>query len=183
MEVEILPASTFNSSNECESSAKRFKSSLAFHCIVCNDVYADPNGLYDHMKTRHAELYEGNTNDSNAIEIDDLDDESTGAGDSPSDFCQRPDENNSESDIECTDVSDGEFSDLSKLLEPICELRHEGEDEEERVNRLNAAKMTEVSYENQQQLRYEVMLRLQAFDKEQIGSEQTQRSFKLRKFS
>lgn len=134
MEVQISPASSFNAKNtnmmhghghtttsqSHEPSAKRIKSDLSFHCIVCSDIYDDPNVLYEHMKERHPELYErenGQDNDD-VYGIDDDDDNDVtdgfGAYDSDQEFDNEID------------------SDLSRLLEPICELRQE--DDEDDVN-------------------------------------------------
>lgn len=109
MEVQISPAPLFNGSNQnmirasassqsYEPSSKRFKSDLTFQCIVCSDVYDDPNILYEHMKVKHQELYEGEDG-----------------------------ENGFESDSE-HELSDEEYLDLSRLLEPICELKQVDED-------------------------------------------------------
>lgn len=114
MEVQISPASQFNGSNQnmirasassksYEPTSKRFKSDLTFQCIVCSDVYEDPNILYEHMKLKHQELYE----------VEDG-------------------ENGFESDSE-HELSDEEYLDLSRLLEPICELR-QVDDEEDNDN-------------------------------------------------
>lgn len=112
MEVQISPASQFNGNNQnmirasassqsYEPTSKRFKSDLTFQCIVCSDVYDDPNILYEHMKVNHQELYE----------VEDG-------------------ENGFESDSE-HELSDEEYLDLSRLLEPICELRQVDDDEDE----------------------------------------------------
>ena len=63
MEVQMSPAPQFNGNNQTmirpsasspyEPTSKRFKSDLTFQCIVCSDVYDDPNILYEHMKMKH----------------------------------------------------------------------------------------------------------------------------------
>lgn len=111
MEVQISPAPQFNGSNQTmmrasassqpyEPTTKRFKSDLTFQCIVCSDVYDDPNVLYEHMKLNHQELYEGDDG-----------------------------ENGFDSDSE-HELSDEEYLDLSRLLEPICELRQVDDDDD-----------------------------------------------------
>lgn len=114
MAVQISSASHFNGNNQnimhasasspsYEPSTKRFKSAdLTFQCIVCSDVYDDPNTLYEHMKINHQELYEN-------------DDGSGG-------------ENGCDSGTE-HELSDEEYLDLSRLLEPICELRQVDDDD------------------------------------------------------
>lgn len=118
MEVQISPAPIFNGNNQnmirassqsqsYEPSSKRFKSDLTYQCIVCSDVYDDPNILYEHMKKKHQELYE-------------REDGSSG-------------ENGFDSDSE-HELSDEEYLDLSRLLEPICELRQDDDDEDDDEN-------------------------------------------------
>lgn len=111
MEIQISPISAFKAKNECESASKRFKSTVTFHCIVCNSVYEDPNVLYEHMKVRHPELYERD-GEPNNDELFDLD----------------ADETNRSGYFDC-EMSDDEYVDLSRILEPICELRHDGDEE------------------------------------------------------
>lgn len=113
MEVQISPAPLFNGNSQniirtqqsqsYEPTSKRFKSDLTFQCIVCSDVYDDPNILYEHMKKQHKELYENG------------DDIYSGG-------------NGYDSDSE-HELSDEEYLDLSRLLEPICELRQEDDDD------------------------------------------------------
>lgn len=158
MEVQISPAPLFNTGNQrmirsspsssqpFEPISKRFKSDLTFHCIVCSDVYDDPNVLYEHMKSQHHELY----------------DDAAGRSD---------DENGFESDSG-HELSDEEYHDLSRLLEPICELRQVDEDDETQNanfncqppnviaqlmqnNALSGGQMTE------EQLRLQIQLQLQ----------------------
>lgn len=123
MEVQISPASLFNASNQnmirsaavpsFEPSSKRFKSDLTFQCMVCSGVYDDPNTLYEHMKSKHHELYERSDAEGSAGE------------------------NGFESDSE-HELSDEEYLDLSRLLEPICELRQEDDDnDDEQPNNQN----------------------------------------------
>lgn len=128
MEVEISPAPLFNvgKSNitrsivgqSFEPSSKRFKHDLTFQCMICSDVYNDPNTLYEHMKSQHNELYERSDAEGSAGE------------------------NGFESDSE-HELSDEEYLDLSHLLEPICELRQiddeddddgDGDGDEQSVN-------------------------------------------------
>lgn len=80
---------------------KRFKSDLTFHCILCSDVYDDPNILYEHMKIRHPHLYERDEL-NNMIE---------------------------EEYEEKTDDSDEEYE-YSSIMEPICELKQADDDTE-----------------------------------------------------
>lgn len=77
--------------------------------MVCSDVYDDPNKLYEHMKCKHHELYERSDAEGSAGE------------------------NGFESDSE-HELSDEEYLDLSRLLEPICELRQEDDDDVEQPN-------------------------------------------------
>lgn len=109
MEIEISPASSFNAShqnvmhgassqnglNGGESAAKRFKTDLEFRCIVCSNSYVDPNDLYEHMQSKHPELYEP----VRCVEDDTRDDE------------------------EQRSMTSDDFGDYCSILEPICELR------------------------------------------------------------
>lgn len=79
--------------SSCEPSAKRVKM-FSLPCNVCYEIYADPNDLYEHMRTSHSELYVP----THAI-AEAYDDESE------------------------HDISDEEYSELCRLLEPICEIR------------------------------------------------------------
>lgn len=114
MEMQISPAPLFYGSNRkntshasaqenyYESTSKRFKVDLTFPCIVCSDVYDDQDTLYEHIKVKHQKLYE-------------FEDESGG-------------ENGFVSDSE-HELSDEEYLDLSRLLEPICELKQEDDED------------------------------------------------------
>lgn len=166
MEIQISPASSFigNSGNRLHASTsksyepnkKRFKSDLTFHCIVCSDVYDDPNVLYEHMKQKHPELYAGTENDEDGFDEE---------------------ENNVEKDfLNCFDseheLSDEELVDLSRLLEPICELRHDGDDEDEIVQNGSMLSNGNIGpsgtinpllnqLSNEQQLRLQLQLQMQ----------------------
>lgn len=157
MEVQIPPALQFNgnqamidalsSQSSYGPAAKRFKSDLTFQCIVCSDVYSNPNTLYEHMKSKHQELYEG-------------------VGE------------NCETDSE-HELSDEEYLDLSRLLEPICELRqvddddddnseHDDDDDEKKSKQTtnvgeaaNAIAQLIGSQINEEQLRFQLQLQMQ----------------------
>lgn len=115
MEVQMSPAPPFNGGNQniirsasaqpFEPTSKRFKSDLTFQCMVCTDIYDDPNLLYEHMKSQHHELYERSDAEGSASE------------------------NWFDTDSE-RELSDEEYLDLSRILEPICELRQEDDDDE-----------------------------------------------------
>lgn len=119
MEVQMSPAPLFNGNSpnmicgsakqpqqqSFEPPSKRFKSDLTFQCIVCSDVYDDPNILYEHMKKQHEELYEHSEDVSGG-------------------------ENGFDSDSE-HELSDEEYLDLSRLLEPICELRQDDDEKDD----------------------------------------------------
>lgn len=88
--------------SSCEPSVNRINPLFPLFCIVCNDIYADPNVLYEHMRNSHSELYVP----THAIaEVYDLDE----------DECDR-------------DISDEEYSELWRLLEPICEIQQIDDD-------------------------------------------------------
>lgn len=73
-----------------------------FHCSICNDLYDDPSELYEHMRKRHSELYLP----ASGTEVYDLDDD--------------------DSEL---DINDEDYSSLSQLLEPICEIQQIDEDD------------------------------------------------------
>lgn len=149
MEVQISPAASFNaadrkmlresSKKSFEPMAKRLKSDLTFQCIVCNDIYNDLDAMYDHMRNQHPELY-AHENE----EVIDLDRE----------FGNNEDVAHIDLDHE---LSDEEYTDLSRLLEPICELRQiDDDDENDFVDKLNASEST-----TEEQLRLQLQLQLQ----------------------
>lgn len=152
MEVQISPAPQFNgnssmidgsSSPAYGPSAKRFKSDLTFQCIVCSDVHNDPDALYEHMKTKHRELYE--CAEGSAGENADTDSEH--------------------------ELSDEEYLDLSRLLEPICELKQVDDDDvenehEQPTNNVNANAANAIAQlfgtqMNEEQLRFQLQLQMQ----------------------
>lgn len=154
MEVQIYPAPLYNGNSQniirtqqtqpYEPSPKRFKSDLTFQCIVCSDVYDDPNILYEHMKKQHKELYESG------------DDVCSGGG------------NGFDSDSE-HELSDEEYLDLSRLLEPICELRQDDEDDEpQQMNSCQSSSMIAQLMQNhaigmamnEEQLRLQLQLQM-----------------------
>lgn len=108
MEVQISPSPQFNGSNDpgimrvppaFQPLSKRFKSDLAFQCMVCNATFDDPTSRYEHMDSQHRDSY-GNGFDSD---------------------------------------SDDEINeDLSRLLEPICEIKLIDEDESSDLQSTNA---------------------------------------------
>lgn len=140
MEVEISPAITCNTNNAnflrdlapsglqvtitpspakgIEPEAKRRKSELTFNCIVCSDAFNDPNVLYEHMKDNHPELYEREEEPGQALD-DDLDDDECSAYFENGDFSK--------------ESSDEDFMELSSILEPICELRQDDEEDSEDI--------------------------------------------------
>lgn len=128
----MSPASSFIAANRerlhastpksYEPTAKRFKSDLTFHCIVCSDVYDDPNVLYEHMKKCHPELYERGSGTENEEDVYSAND------DDEINHIDLSESNGFDSDHE---LSEEELVDLSRLLEPICELRHEGDEDDE----------------------------------------------------
>lgn len=157
MEVQIAPGPLFNDSNQnmfrasvqpqsYEPSSKRFKSDLTFQCIVCSDIYDDPNILYEHMKSKHKELYE-------------CEEGSSGEGfDSDSEH----------------ELSDEEYLDLSRLLEPICELKQDDDDDDDdgRMTKETAGLSTNIITQlmqnnvfgipmNEEQLRLQIQLQMQ----------------------
>lgn len=156
MEVQISPASLFNGNSQniirsqqpqpYEPTSKRFKSDLTFQCIVCSDVYDDPNVLYEHMKKQHKELYESG------------DDVCSGGG------------NGFDSDSE-HELSDEEYLDLSRLLEPICELRQEDEASDAEPQQFNGQSSNVIAQlmqnhaigmaMNEEQLRLQLQLQMQ----------------------
>lgn len=175
MEVQISPASSFNSSNKNmlrgsavpthEPTPKRFKSDLTFHCIVCSDIYDDPNVLYEHMKKQHPELYERDQNgqdNDDVFDVDEDDDDETDENDTNEFYL---DETNRGEFI------DENYSDLSRILEPICELRHEGDDDDECIDNVHNSSITsngaalQTNGENglavEHQLRLQLQLQLQ----------------------
>lgn len=83
------------SSSTYEPNTKKFKSDLSYNCIVCGDINENPDELYEHMRQHHSEMYVP----THTAEVFNLDDDD-------SDF----------------DINDDEYSDLSRLLEPICEI-------------------------------------------------------------
>lgn len=151
MEVQIFPALHFNgSSNQNmihpsaqpksydEPTSKRFKSDLTFQCIACDVVYDDPNVLYEHMKLKHQELYEreNESGDEN--------------------YCS-----DSESEHE---LSDEDYLDLSRLLEPICELKQEDDDIDDQSSNMIAQLMQNNPFAlpmNEEQLRVQLQLQIQ----------------------
>lgn len=170
MEIQISPVNAFKQNNDCESSSKRFKSNLTFHCIVCNDSYNDPNGLYDHMKMRHPELYE-HDNGQNNDEIYDLDVD-------VDDRCEKNDSHGT-FDFHC-EISDDEYLDLSHLLEPICELRHDGDDDIESAKNVPTVPHHNDFNSNDDQLRYQLKLQLQ-LENHMKEENKLSRPFALRK--
>lgn len=122
MEVQISPAASFNAadlnmllesaSKAFEPTAKRLKSDLTFHCIVCSHVYGDLTSMYEHMRAEHPELYQ---QDTEQMKLN-------------GDF-ENADEN-CQFDLD-HELSDEEYTDLSRLLEPICELRQIDDDEDD----------------------------------------------------
>lgn len=149
---------------QCEPpDTKHFKSDLTFHCIVCSDVYNDPNVLYEHLKVRHPELYERDHNSQDNDDVYDIDDES-------SDEKNGPTETN-EHDASDTDMDfiDEHYSDLCNILEPICELRQFDDDDDEVVENghsiqsgitLNGT-IPQLNFTNEHQLRLQLQLQLQ----------------------
>lgn len=95
-----------NNCNVDVTERKRFKSDLTFHCILCSDVYDDPNVLYEHMKIRHPQLYERD-------ELNDMIEE--------------------EEEEEKSDDSDEEYEYNVSLMEPICELKQDDDVESNAV--------------------------------------------------
>lgn len=115
MEMQVSPAVNFvncktpniqqasvSTSEQLEPMHKKLKSDYTFQCIVCNVVYSDLDIMYEHMKKQHPEMY-AQSNQQLAPE-----------------FVNGQADPNLEHDHE---LSDEEFLDLSRLLEPICELR------------------------------------------------------------
>lgn len=112
MEMQVSPVVYFDSkcqnmqqdseSTSLEPMPKKLKSDFTFQCIVCNVVYSDLDVMYEHMKNQHPEMY-AQSNQQLASE-----------------FRNGNMDSNFEHD---QDMSDEEYSDLSRLLEPICELR------------------------------------------------------------
>lgn len=112
MEMQVLPVDYFDSKcqnvqkhseqTSLEPMPKKLKSDFSFQCIVCNVVYSDLDVMYEHMKKQHPEMYD-QSNQHLASEF------SNGNADS---YFEHDHE-----------LSDEEYSDLSRLLEPICELR------------------------------------------------------------
>ncbi len=92
----LIPSQQISNCNVDVTERKRFKSDLTFHCILCSDVYDDPNVLYEHMKVRHPQLYEHDEL-KNMIEEDDED--------------------------KSSDNSDEEYEYNVSIMEPICELK------------------------------------------------------------
>lgn len=150
---------------QCESpDTKRFKSDLTFHCIVCSDVYNDPNVLYEHMKLRHPELYERDHNSQDNDDVYDIDDESS----NEKNGLTEPNELD-ESDTDM-DFIDEHYSDLSSILEPICELRQVDDDEDECVENGQSQAQSgitingtipQLNFTNEHQLRLQLQLQLQ----------------------
>lgn len=148
---------------QCETQdSKRFKSDLTFHCIVCSDVYNDPNVLYEHMKVRHPELYERDHNSQDNDDVYDIDDDE--------------DEKNCLADANELDASDTDmdfidehYSDLSSILEPICELRQVDDDDDECIENVHSAQsgitingtIPQLNFTNEHQLRLQLQLQLQ----------------------
>lgn len=175
MEVQISPASTFNANNTnilhgssvgqpCEPpDSKRFKSDLTFHCIVCSDIYNDPNVLYEHMKLRHPELYERDHNGQDNDDVYDIDDESSNEKNG---LAETNDLDDSDTDM---DFIDEHYSDLSSILEPICELRQVDDDDDECVENGFSAQtgftvngtIPQLNFTNEHQLRLQLQLQLQ----------------------
>lgn len=164
MEVQISPASSFINNNKSknrlhasmsqsyEPSSKRIKSDLTFHCIVCSDIYDDPNHLYEHMKKQHPELYEReNGASSNDEEIFHLDEEDG------IDFVNGIDSEH--------ELSDEDYIDLSRLLEPICELRQDDEDDvlpaQNGINQLHQVNTNENRMVSEDQIRFQLQLQMQ----------------------
>lgn len=98
----LLPKQQINKCNADVTERKRFKSDLTFHCILCSDVYDNPNTLYEHMKIGHPQLYE------------------------------RDEFNNmiNEDDEEKSEDSDEEYEYNVSIMEPICELKQADDDME-----------------------------------------------------
>lgn len=131
-----------SASQPYEPSSKRFKSDLTFQCIVCNTIYDDPNSLYEHMQSKHQDLYgheDGNAADSSF---------------------------DSDSDPE---LSDKEYLNLSRLLEPICELTQEDDDNEPQNTNFDASNVISQLIQNnpfaaglnEEQLRLQFQLQMQ----------------------
>lgn len=99
-----------STSRSFEPVAKKLKSDLTFQCIVCNNVHSDFDAMFEHMRYQHPELYE---HENERISCE----ENSGVGDE-----------NSQLDFD-HELSDEEYSDLSRILEPICELRQIDDDE------------------------------------------------------
>lgn len=96
------PTSQSTANDRDAPDVKRFKSDpLDYHCIVCSDIYDDPNVLYEHMRSQHPHLYTDIANDQAATNetINDTD--------------------------EREETDDFEYS---SIMEPICELRHAEEE-------------------------------------------------------
>lgn len=178
MEVQISPASTFNANNKnilhgqsvmgqpCEPSSepKSFKSDLTFHCIVCSDVYNDANVLYEHMKLRHPELYERDHVSQDNDDIYDIDDDSSNEKYGPTEMNEH---DTSDTDM---DFIDEHYSDLSSILEPICELRQVDDDDDECSieNGISSQSgitlngtIPQLNFTNEHQLRLQLQLQLQ----------------------
>lgn len=167
MEVQISPASSFNNNDKStnllrasmsqpyEPSSKRIKSDLTFHCIVCSDVYDDPNHLYEHMKKQHPELYEReNGTSSNDEEIFNLDEDGV-------DYMNGIDSEH--------ELSDEDYIDLSRLLEPICELRQDDEEDVVPTQNGHSNGVNQLHQENsignrmitEDQIRFQLQLQMQ----------------------
>lgn len=96
-----LPKQQISNCNADVTERKRFKSDLTFHCILCSDVYDNPNVLYEHMKIRHPQLYE--RDDLNGM---------PGA----------------DEEYKSETSDDDEYEYNVSLMEPICELKQDEED-------------------------------------------------------
>lgn len=148
----------------CEpEDSKRFKSDLTFHCIVCSDVYNDPNVLYEHMKLRHPELYERDHNSQDNDDVYDIDDESSNEKNGPAETHEL---DPSDTDM---DFIDEHYGDLSSILEPICELRQIDDNDAECVENgysvqsgitLNGT-IPQLNFTNEHQLRLQLQLQMQ----------------------
>lgn len=89
-------------SSSCDPSTQIFQPDLSYNCIVCGDINENPNDLYEHMRQHHSEMYEpSQSTEAYDVEDDDSDD---------------------------FDIDDEKYSDLSRLLEPICEIHQLDED-------------------------------------------------------
>lgn len=103
---------------EVLSVSDRYNSDLTFQCIICSVACDNSNMLHEHMKTKHQTFYEmgGEMGAKGMCGEIDLDSESE------------------------HELSDEEYLGLSRLLEPICELRQIDEDDIENSSQSESPK-------------------------------------------